>query len=76
MSDTWDVKTAALDCFPSQFSTRPDSRPTHINTPEFMARVERRGRTWGRRAGCTWGEALCTDAVPVLTDLDPAWVAP
>jgi len=76
VSETWAQKQASLDCYPSQFSTHPASLPTHINTPEFMARVERRGRVWGRRAGCDWGEALCTGAVPVLTDLDQTWVGP
>ncbi len=76
VSETWSVKMAALACYPSQFSAASGAVATHINSPEFMARIEQRGRIWGQSARCQWGEALCTRAVPVLTDLDQTWVKP
>lgn len=65
----WERKTAALACFASQFDRAPGRRPTPINDASFLARIERRARTWGHRAGVDLAEALCGEAVPVLADL-------
>jgi len=69
VSDTWEAKRAALACYASQFQRGPARQPTHINDPDFLARIDDRGRAWGRRAGVAWGEALRLDGVPVVTDL-------
>jgi bacillithiol biosynthesis deacetylase BshB1 len=66
---TWAYKRRALGCFASQFVREPGRRPTYINSERFMERIERRGRHWGGRAGAEYGEAFCTRAVPVFTDL-------
>jgi bacillithiol biosynthesis deacetylase BshB1 len=66
---TWEVKLRALACFASQFSREDHRRPTYINSAEFQARIETRGRAWGARAGVEYGEALRSRALPVLDDL-------
>ncbi|MFN2371263.1 MAG: bacillithiol biosynthesis deacetylase BshB1 [Candidatus Krumholzibacteriia bacterium] len=65
----WERKAAALACFASQFDRTAGRRPTAINDASFLARIEQRARVWGRRAGVELAEALCGEAVPVLTDL-------
>ena len=37
-----------------------DARATWINDAAFLEKIERRARTWGRRAGVDYGEALCS----------------
>ena len=69
VSGTWDAKRRALACYESQFRRDPERHPTHINAPDFLTRIEDRGRFWGRRAGVARAEALCLDAAPVVTDL-------
>jgi len=69
VGEVWERKTAALACYASQFQRDGDRKATAINDPGFLRRITRRARTWGRRAGVEYGEALQTDAVAVLTDL-------
>lgn len=69
VSQHWEAKTQALGCYASQFRRDPERRATHINDPDFLARVEHRARDWGRRVGATYGEAITTDAVPILDDI-------
>lgn len=69
ISATWAAKQAALACYASQFGRTQGQVPTAINDPAFLDRIERRARTWGRRAGVEMAEALCTDSAPVLSDL-------
>lgn len=69
VTDTWDRKLAALAAYPSQFARSEGRRPTHINDPDFLASIEDRARTWGRRGGVGLAEALKTSAVPVVTGL-------
>ncbi len=71
ISTTWDAKVAALNSYGSQFQRDGDRRPTHINDPDFLTSLADRARTWGRRAGVRYGEALVTRVVPVLADLPP-----
>lgn len=74
VSDHWETKQAALECYASQFLPGPDRKATYINDAAFLERVERRGRTWGHRAGVRYAEALRSVQVPVLTDLpDQTW---
>ena len=37
-----------------------------INNDDFLPRMERRARGWGRRAGCRFAEAVTLEAAPVL----------
>ncbi|HOX26499.1 MAG TPA: bacillithiol biosynthesis deacetylase BshB1 [Candidatus Krumholzibacteria bacterium] len=71
VSATWEAKREALACYASQFQRDPLRQPTDINDPDFLARIDARGRAWGRRAGVAWGEALRLDGVPVVADLPP-----
>lgn len=74
VSRNWERKREALACFASQFLPGPGRKKTYINDEAFLDRVERRGRTWGHRAGVRHGEALRTDSVPVVSDLpDHPW---
>jgi bacillithiol biosynthesis deacetylase BshB1 len=75
VSATWSAKQQALACYASQFSRQDGRAATWINDGVFMEKIERRARTWGRRAGGDLGEALCSLSFPVMTDL-PAerWV--
>ena len=71
---TWDRKREALACYGSQFARRQGRRATAINDPAFLEKIERRGRTWGHRAGVMYGEAMAGAAAAVLTDLpDREW---
>ena len=69
VSDGWTTKQRALDCYASQFRRDAGRRPTMINDAEFLVEIERRARTWGRRAGVTHAEALSGPAAPLVTDL-------
>lgn len=68
---TFERKCEALRCFASQFFPGEGRRPTKINNDDFLPLIERRARDWGRRAGCTFAEALQTVSAPVLDDLPP-----
>jgi bacillithiol biosynthesis deacetylase BshB1 len=75
VSSTWEAKQEALACYASQFARQEGRRATWINDASFLAKIERRAETWGRRAGVRYGEALCTAAVPVVTDFPQGrWV--
>ena len=69
VSATWATKCDALACYASQFTREPGRRPTMINSEDFLEKIERRGRTWGRQAGVRYAEALVTGQAQVLTDL-------
>ncbi len=69
VSEVWGQKTAALECYASQFLRDGSRKATAINDPAFLRRITGRARAWGRRVGVEYGEALQTEAVPVLTDL-------
>jgi bacillithiol biosynthesis deacetylase BshB1 len=68
ITGTWEAKEQALACYASQFARREGRTPTWINDAAFLEKIERRARTWGRRAGVTCGEALCGAACLVVTD--------
>ncbi len=69
VSEVWSEKLKALECYGSQFGRGEGQIATVINDPAFMDKIERRGRSWGRRAGTRWAEALTGTAAPVLADL-------
>jgi bacillithiol biosynthesis deacetylase BshB1 len=71
VSTSWAAKREALACYASQFRRDGGRLATHINDPDFLVRIDDRGRAWGRRAHVQWGEAVKLDAVPVQTDLPP-----
>lgn len=69
IGSTWQRKTEALAAYASQFFPGEGRRRTAINNDDFLPRIERRARNWGRRAGCGLAEALKTTAAPVLTGM-------
>ncbi len=71
-SRTWQVKQEAIATFRSQFSREVGRRPTMINDAAWLENIERRGRYWGFKAGVAHGEALRSQATPVLADLPEA----
>ncbi len=74
VTEQWATKENSLQCYASQFQRSNLRRPTMINDGSFLERIQRRARNWGRRAGCQYAEAFCTDAVPVLHDFpDVEW---
>ena len=74
ISATWPAKEQSLACYASQFSRQPGRKATWINDTAFLEKIERRARTWGRRAGVALGEALASPSFPVLNDLpDERW---
>ncbi len=66
ISETWERKASALSCYGSQFDSGPGRRPTPLNDPGFMPRIEQRAADWGRLADCPFAEALQTRSAPVL----------
>lgn len=74
ISEVWERKTSALACFASQFFPGDGRTPTAINNDDFLPRIERRARNWGRRAGCLYAEALQTESAAVLDAMpDQRW---
>lgn len=65
----WEAKLAALACYRSQLRRDDGRRPTVINDPAFLERIEDRARRWGRLAGVARAEALTTPQAPVVADL-------
>ncbi len=68
VTEQWAIKENSLHCYASQFQRSDLRRPTMINDGSFLERIQRRARNWGRRAGCQYAEAFCTNSIPVLED--------
>lgn len=57
ITDTWDRKQEAIQAHGSQVSrTVAGRRPTALNDPEFLARIEARARHFGMMIGVRYGE--------------------
>jgi bacillithiol biosynthesis deacetylase BshB1 len=69
VSAVWEQKLRALACYASQFGRGAGQVATAINDPAFLVRIETRARTWGRRAGVAFAEAISGEAAPVWSDL-------
>jgi bacillithiol biosynthesis deacetylase BshB1 len=57
VSDHYDRKQAALDCYRSQFVRGP-GEATRLNTPLFRQLIESRDAQFGARVGVRWGEGI------------------
>lgn len=59
VSDYYDVKRRALDCYVSQFrSGAPGAVPTRLNSPRFSQLIESRDGMFGAVAGVEFAEGL------------------
>lgn len=61
VSDAWEIKMKAVGAYSSQFFDPKSKEPeTRLSKPDFLELVELRGRAYGRKIGCTYGEPfLC-----------------
>jgi len=59
VSEHYDAKRAALDCYKSQFQrTSPAAAATRLNTPLFRQLIESRDAQLGALAGVRWAEGI------------------
>lgn len=70
ISNVWDKKVAALQCFSSQF-WQPDSKEpsTPISGPEFFEFLKGRAIEMGRPAGFLYAEGFIATRTPAVDDL-------
>jgi bacillithiol biosynthesis deacetylase BshB1 len=59
---------SAVACYADQFVASTGSKPTPINSPEFMPAQEARRRAWGEKAGCDFAEAFALDGILKIDD--------
>ena len=70
VSDHYDVKRRALDCYVSQFrATAAGAVPTRLNSPRFSQLIESRDALFGAVAGVAFAEALVVKDPIVLPHL-------
>ena len=70
VSDHYDVKRKALDCYVSQFrATAAGAVPTRLNSPRFSQLIESRDGLFGAIAGVAFAEALVVKDPIVLPHL-------
>jgi LmbE family N-acetylglucosaminyl deacetylase len=58
VTDTYERKRQALDCYASQFQAGPNAVGTRLNSPLFRQLVESRDAQFGAQAGVTWAEGI------------------
>jgi bacillithiol biosynthesis deacetylase BshB1 len=58
VTDTYERKRQALDCYASQFRAGPNAVGTRLNSPLFRQLVESRDAQFGAQAGVTWAEGI------------------
>ncbi len=58
VSDFYDRKRQALDCYKSQFQAGPNAVGTRLNTPVFRQLIESRDAQLGALAGARWAEGI------------------
>jgi bacillithiol biosynthesis deacetylase BshB1 len=70
ISDEWETKMKAIECFKSQFFN-PDSKEpeTYISKPGFLKMVEARAIEYGHAIGVTYGEGFTTRRFVGVKDL-------
>ncbi|MEX1276614.1 MAG: bacillithiol biosynthesis deacetylase BshB1 [Bacteroidota bacterium] len=70
ISDTWELKIAAIKAHSSQFHNPNSKEPeTKLSTPEFLEMIEVRSRYYGERIGVRYGEPLFSWAPFGINDL-------
>lgn len=59
VSDGWEKKIKAIECFKSQFFDPNNTEPeTYISSPDFMKVIEARGKDLGYSIGAKYGEGF------------------
>lgn len=67
VSETWEVKLAALRSYKSQLHVAPNpddadpAKATYIASPEFWEHIQERSHIWGHRIGARHGEPYLLD---------------
>ncbi|MCA6073228.1 bacillithiol biosynthesis deacetylase BshB1 [Fulvivirga sedimenti] len=70
ISDYWDRKVEAIQCFKSQFYDPESDEPeTFISKPGFMKFLESRAREFGYVIGAEYGEGFTVERYPGVQDL-------
>ena len=74
VSETWTVRTRALQCYASQvhhpdYVPKMDEPETYISNPEFFEWIEARARMWGYKIGAKYGEPFAYRGVMGTRDL-------
>lgn len=71
ISEQWEIRLKALQCYGTQFQPKLGSTPTFINSG-FVEELEARHRQWGKSIGVAFAEPFLCDQPPHLnlpTDL-------
>jgi len=70
ISEYWEKKIEAIQCFKSQFHDPESDEPeTFISKPGFMKFLESRAREFGFVIGAEYGEGFTVERYPGVTDL-------
>jgi bacillithiol biosynthesis deacetylase BshB1 len=67
VSDYYDTKRRALDCYGSQFTRATESAETRLNSPSFNRLIESRDAQFGALAGVSFAEGIVVND-PVVRD--------
>ncbi len=71
ISDCFDTKLEAIQCYQSQFHNPASNEPmTYIATGEFLKQIEYRDVILGKRIGTKYAEGFVCENVPGIEDLD------
>lgn len=71
ISDVFDRKMQAIQCYKSQFHDPLSNEPmTYIATADFLEQIKSRDALTGKRIGTKYGEGYISENVPGISDLD------
>ena len=74
VSEVWETKVAAMNCYASQFyNPNSNEPPTLIAQKSFLENIEGRARHYGSLIGATFGEAFMSKNPPRIDDLVAAY---
>jgi bacillithiol biosynthesis deacetylase BshB1 len=71
ISDTFEQKMEAINCYSSQFYNPASNEPvTYIATGRFLRDIEARAELAGKLIGVRYGEGFISENIPGITSLD------
>ena len=71
VSDTYEKKMEAINCYKSQFHDPSSSEPdTYISTGNFLNFIRYRDALLGKRIGTLYGEGFISENIPGINSLD------